>query len=60
MPRPTRNIKRKDYLKIQPDTKRRKKLVSGRDYYQSFNNTFGITDEPDGLDTKDKRRKWNA
>jgi len=34
----------------------KKKLVSGKDYYQSFQNFIG--NEPDGLDTPTKRRAY--
>ena len=33
-------------------------LKSGRDYFQSNDNLFGFTNEPDGLDTKAKRIAW--
>jgi hypothetical protein len=35
---------------------KKKKLVSGRDYYQSMQNWLG--NEPDGLDTKAKRKAY--
>ena len=33
-----------------------KKLVSGRDYWQSWDNALGK--EPNGLDTPAKRKAW--